>query len=455
MRRRYVRESLRSLPEIAVSIVLMAAPAFAAAEATLSLEGAAGYTNNLLRQPDGPDDAPVSLGLAGTWMRNSAHLSADVEGRVDGVAYLNDSFDDEVLGQFDGSLTWWPVSERLGWVVDLTYGQISTDPFEPISPDNQQNTTFLSTGPDWYFDIGDRMRGYLGARYEGSQYEVADSDNQRLMALAGLERPVSSTSHLALRLSSESVDYDSLAHPDFNRHEAYVTYHFARELPSDAQDMEPTSARRSSADRGIRQSGLTVNAGYTWLSGDIDPASLPFLEMTFAKAVSDSVTVGVELASRFYDAGAEFASGELRGGGSAIDPGVIPDAGVYEERSGGAHVDFQRSRTSFTAAVSVADEIYETVALECRRLDARFTIEREMTRRLTGSAQVQWARYEYDFDGLDREDDDIEYRLELRRQLSRRLALRVFGLYSSRSSDDAAVEYDEARGFLAVEYALL
>ncbi len=416
----------------------LAPPVVTLAEVSLTVELAAGYTDNLQRQPEGEDEVPASLGLTGTWIETTRHLAVDVEGRVDGIKYFNDTIDDEVVGQLDGSLTWWAVPERFAWVVENVYGQVATDPFQPISPENRENTNFFSTGPDWYIPFGERMRAYLGGRYGMARYELSDTDSDRLVGTAGIDRAVSSTSRLGLQVSSESVDFDSALQSDFDRQEAYARYEFSRDQQTDGLP-----------------SGLTVNAGYTWLDGDAGDDSAPLIEVLYSKALSSSVRVGLELASRFSDAGLEFAAGGLPGSGPGTDPGVIPQAGVYEERSGLATIDFQRQRTTLGFAVRLADESYETDTLDRQRYDLRLTAERRMTRRLTGSAGVLWSRNQYESGGLDREDTDTEYRLELRRELGQRSSIAVIGLYASRSSDDPLVEFDETRGYLVFDYSLL
>ena len=77
-----------------------------------------------------------------------------------------------------------------------------------------------------------------------------------------------------------------------------------------------------------------------------------------------------------------------------------------------------------------------------------------MTQRMTGLAGVLWSRNDYESGGLDREDTDTEYRLELRRELGQRSSLAVVGLYASRSSDDPLIEFDETRGYLVFDYSL-
>jgi hypothetical protein len=165
--------------------------------------------------------------------------------------------------------------------------------------------------------------------------------------------------------------------------------------------------------------------------------------------------VGLQLTNRFSDAGLEFAAIGLPGSGPGLNPGLIPQAGVYEERRGLATVDFQRQRTTLGFALGLAKEMYETTALDRRRYNVQLTAERRMTRRLTGSAGVLWARDQYESGGLDREDTDTEYRLEFRRELGQRSSLAVVGLYASRSSDDPLSEFDETRGYLVFDYSLL
>jgi hypothetical protein len=428
----------RAAAVIGVAACALAWSAAADADVDLGVEFTAGYTNNLLRQPDGEDDVPASFGFTGSWLETTRHFSADVEGRVDGIKYFNDTWDDEVVGQLDGSLTLWAVPERFAWVVENVYGQVATNPFESISPANRENTNFFSTGPDWYMPFGERMRAYLGGRYGSVRYETSDSDSERLVGIAGIDRAVSSKSRLGVQVSSETVDFDSPLQSDFDRQEAYIRYEVSRDQQT-----------------GGLPSGLTVNAGYTWLDGDAGDDSAPLIEVLYSKDLSSSVRMGLELASRFSDAGLEFAAGGLPGSDPGIDPGVIPQAGVYEERSGLATIDFQRQRTSLGFAVRLADEAYETETLDRRRYDLELTAERRMTPRLTGSAGVLWSRDEYESGGLDREDTDTEYRLEFRRELGQRSSIGVIGLYASRSSDDPLVEFDETRGYIVFDYSLL
>jgi len=427
-----------SMIRAVAAVGTLALPVATLAEVNLNVEVTAGYTDNLQRQPEGEDEVPASLGLVGTWIETTRRLAVDIEGRVDGIKYFNDTADDEVVGQLDGSLTWWAVPERFAWVVENVYGQVATDPFQPISPENRENTNFFSTGPDWYIPFGERMRAHFGGRYAMTRYELSDTGSERLEGTAGIDRAVSPTSRLGLQASSESLDFDSAVQSDFDRQEVYARYEFSRDQQT-----------------GGLPSGLTVNAGYTWLDGDAGDDSAPLIEVWYSKALSSSVGVGLELASRFSDAGLEFAAGGLPGSGPGTDPGVIPQAGVYEERSGLATVDFQRQRTTLGFAVRLADEVYETDTLDRRRYDLQLTAERRMTRRLTGSAGVLWSRDEYESGGLDRTDTDTEYRLEFRRDLGRRSSITVIGLHALRSSDDPLVEFDETRGYLVFEYWLL
>ena len=166
------------------------------------------------------------------------------------------------------------------------------------------------------------------------------------------------------------------------------------------------------------------------------------------------MTLGLELASRFSDAGTEFAAGGLPGSGPGSDPGVIPEAGAYEERSGRLIVDFRRTRYSMSFAVDVADQLYEESTLDRQRYLAELQLSRRMSTRMTGSVGARVTRNDYQSGGLDRVDTDTEYELELRRELGRQAAFSIVGLYASRSSDDPLTEYHETRGYLEFSYSL-
>jgi hypothetical protein len=426
------RSRLKAVTGVALALAMLALPDSANAEIDLSVESIAGYTNNFERLPEGSDEIPISLGLIGTWTESTRHLTADVEGRVDGITYLNDTIDDEILGQVDAAVVWWAVPERFAWVLENVFGQITTDPFSPIGPENRQNLNFLSTGPDWYIPLGERSRGYLGARYGSAQYEITDDNSERLLGIVGIDRAVSSSSRLGVQASMETVDFDSILQQDFDRNEAYFQYEYSRG----------------------EQHGLTVKAGYTWLSSDTGDQSAPLLEVLLSRQLSPSVALQLELANKFSDAGVDFAAGGMPGSGVGTDPGVIPQAGAYEVRSGRGIVDYERSRTILSFAVGVADEVYDTVTLDRRRYEVQVTAERRMTQRMTGFASALWLRNDYESGGLDREDTDIEYRLELRRELGQRTSLGMVGLYSSRSSDDPLTEFEETRGYIVFTYSL-
>jgi hypothetical protein len=317
-------------------------------------------------------------------------------------------------------------------VLDNVYGQITTDPFSPIGPENRQNTNFLSTGPDWYIPVGERSRAYLGGRYASADYEITDDDSERLLGIVGIDRALSPSSRLGVQASTETVEFDSVLQDDFDRNEAYVNYEYSRG----------------------EQHGLTVKAGYTWLQSDAGDRSAPLFELLLSRQLSPSVDLQLELANQFSDAGVEFAAGGMPGSGAGTDPGVIPGGGAYEVRSGRGVIDFQRPRTMLSFAVSVADEIYETVTLDRRRYEAQVTAERRMTQRMTGFASAVWLRSDYQSGGLDREDTDTEYRLEFRRQLGQRTSLSIAGLYASRDSDDPITEFNETRGYVVFNYSL-
>ena len=448
MPRRLHQDRSRLRVVTAVALGVLALQDFASAEANLYVEATAGYTDNLLRLPDGEADVPVALGLTGTWIETTRRLSADVEGRVYGVTYLRDNFDDEILGEFDGALTWWFVPERFAWVVQNIYDQVATDPFAPISPENRQNMNFVSTGPDMYVPLGTRTRAYFGGRYESAQYQTVDTDDQRLMGIAGIDRSLSQWSRLGGQAKTESVDFESDLRPDFDRQEVYVHYEFSREHPSESiENSEYPSL-------GEQQAELMVSVGYAWLSSDSSDSSAPLLRVSIARSLSPRFNLRLELANEFSDAGTAFAAGRPPEQSDEGGPVIIPQAGPYEERSGRAAIDYRRPRTVISLSIGAANQQYETIDLDRKFSDVRLTAERRMTQRLTGSASVTVSKDDYRSGGLDREDTDTEYQLGMRREIGRRSSLAIIALHASRSSDNPSNEYDETRGYVVFDYSL-
>ena len=450
-RRNYqVQSWLRVVTAVALGVLTL--QHFAYAETNLAVEATAGYTDNLLRLPDGEADVPVALGLTGTWIENTRRLSADVEGSAYGVKYFSGNFDDEILGKFDGEITWWLVPERFAWILQDVYDQVATDPFSPISPDNRQSMNFVSTGPDMYVSLGTRTRAYFGGRYESAQYQTVDADDQRLMGIAGIDRSLSRWARLGAQANAESVDFESDLRPDFERQEAYVNYEFSRAHQSEQQSESIGSSEHPFF--GEQQAELIVSVGYAWLSSDSSDSSAPLLRVNLARSLSPRFNLRLELANDFSDAGTEFAAGRPPELSDESGPAIIPEAGPYEERSGRVAIDYRRPRTVVSLSIGASDEQYETTDLDHKYSDVQLTAERRMTQHLTGSASVRVSKDDYRLGELERNDTDTQYRLEVRRELGQLTSLTIVGLYSSRTSSQPLNEYDETRLYAVFSYSL-
>ena len=251
-------------------------------------------------------------------------------------------------------VTWWAVPERFALVLDNVYGQIATDPFSPIGPENRQNTNFLSTGPDWYIPLGERTRAYLGGRYGvGAVRRSTDNDSERLLGIVGIDRAVSS--YVATGGAGQHrVGGFRLGAADGLRPERGVCP--LRVLPR-AQLPE-----------------LTVNAGYTWLTSD---AGRSF----GALARGAAVPAGVVQRRRAAGTGQSILGCRRRVRRRRI-------AGFRRRHRPGSHPrrrclrGTQWSRDHRFPAISgrrsasrsaCADELYETATLDRRRYDAQVT----------------------------------------------------------------------------------
>ncbi len=113
------------------------------------------HTDNAGRSEVDPQSE--SIGTAGLGLdidTQRPRLSAEVGANLDYRRYLDDTFDPEVVGGVDANLGFALIPERIVWILEDNYGQISNNRLVADSPDNRQDFNYLSTGPDITLPLG-------------------------------------------------------------------------------------------------------------------------------------------------------------------------------------------------------------------------------------------------------------------------------------------------------------
>jgi hypothetical protein len=353
--------------------------------------------------------------------------------------YLDDTYDDDVIGSFSGDMLIGIVPDTFEWVVSDTFGQATTQPLEPVTPENRENVNYFTTGPRLVFGHG-WLKTQLDARFSDVAYEVSTLDNQRLVGDIAFIHDISEASSISLNGHYDEVDYDEeINNTDFERKEGFLRY--------------AVTAGRTK---------LSADAGFTEVGGDISKESEFLGRLELTRRTSPASALSLTLGHDLSDAGQSFRELQDLDGAEGTQP-VQPTSNPFVNNYGTLGWAFDRGRTGFGASVSHFDEAYDnspgldrkrdSFGVHARRnltpsLQARAAIARskedleqssEEFSELYGTVQLQWSagvhlsldlQYEY-FDG---EGDG-----ELRDYTENRLWLRFAWSFGRVAGEGASV----------------
>ena len=145
----------------AALLVLAGSFAFAA-DIDLELEAGIGQTDNITRATDTAldpalDDVVYSTGLTLTLTQDSARANVDLRGSLFYHGYKDGPYDSQTLPALDLTSIFRITDQALSWFLIGNIGQQYIDPFQPVTPDNQENFTYFTTGPRLQLSMGPRF----------------------------------------------------------------------------------------------------------------------------------------------------------------------------------------------------------------------------------------------------------------------------------------------------------
>jgi hypothetical protein len=168
---------------------------------SLDLEAGFESSDNIARiagtVAPGTDETVYIAGLSFDLVNESDSFTVDLAGSLRQHIYDKNSFDDETLATVIGSLDYSFVRGKFDWTFDVNHGQQTIDPFAAVTPENRENITILSTGPDISLPLSRRSRLLLSASATDVTYEESDFDNQRVRGTVGLSRTLRENSSLS------------------------------------------------------------------------------------------------------------------------------------------------------------------------------------------------------------------------------------------------------------------
>ncbi|MCC5888350.1 MAG: outer membrane beta-barrel protein [Gammaproteobacteria bacterium] len=387
-------------------------------------------TDNVRREETGTRDDIIhrprlSLGYAQGF--NRVDLSAAY--RLEARRYQRSSFSSDEVISGRSAMNVALVPGSLQWMTDHVRTENLIDRRQADRPDNRRESNTLGTGLTYQF--GGRSPNQVTAQ---ARAELFDSnrgfdDSLRYIGSVSYRRLTSPVQSVGLSLSGTKVDYDEELVPDFDRWTVQAT--FNRQLRTVGVDLGVgyNEVRRS----GFSSSGgLALTADAFW-----EPAAGHRFTASASRRFTDRTRATLQGIPEF---------GDDREQGAA-------DGNVFEETQFGLGYSFQRERWSYRLSLNWADEDYDTVARDTRRLGVRMNVGYRINPDLDLDFSVRGTRR--DFRDENRKDDLLSSDLRLRWAVGRKTALSLGVGYEERDSDAGGRNYDERRVVLGITYQLL
>lgn len=397
-----------------------------------SLNGGAQYSDNIARTQENEESQTVGIaGLVLQLNANRPRLRSDVGANLQYRDYLDDAFDNEVVGGVNAGLDLAFVPKRFHWVVEDNFGQIANDRQLADTPDNRQNVNYLSTGPDFFFSMGGRTLLQLSGRYGDAYYETTPEDNQSLTGSLALIRRMSDSASWSINGSTTEVEYDE--------EELFAKYQLDRAfLRFEAEGSRTT---------------FSADAGYSAVDregSDKDDGLMARVEVS--RAVAARSRIGLAAGTEFATPAEAFRRDQTLTG---IPTTGADDAVAFSDpyQSDYAYLTWSTewTRGSIGATLSVRSEEHEIVTVQDRDIRSiALTLARQLTPRV--SATLTGTYNEEELVNVDIDFDEVNVSLGVTWLLGQGISVLLQLDHLEGSSNDTFRDYDENRAYLGISY---
>lgn len=426
------KSTLHSNMLLLTGVLLLPVGSVYGAELNSEVSASIGRSDNILRTEDNQvEETIATLGIELDLLHEGPRLSADVYVNADYIDYLDDSFDSDVEGGATAVVDYWFLVDRFGWNVQYNFGQQFFDPLAPIRPDNRENVSYLTTGPQLEFPLGSRFEFQASAEVSDTSYEINPNDQTRVGGRASIGRLMGAGRTLSIVGTQEEVRYDDGAPtPDFERRGLFLRF-------------ESANARGT----------LTVDLGVNELEldGVAETGDGTLFRIDWMRVLSPGVELTLGAGTRYSDQGDIFRFFQNAAFDLVDTENVSGIGSPFRNNYGSVIFALEKPRTSIDLVVLYSDEDYEfdsTFDREVKQLN--FAITRDFTNRLFGELGIDAS--EREFISVSRDDRDIQYTLSLGYRFNSAFSTMLSYQYFERSTNQGVTEFDEDRIFLQFNY---
>ncbi len=430
MKKRALGLILASLANSALSAAETGGATESGAQLAWSVGTAVGYTDNAsLVDTDPISETTGSVGGTIDLTREGSRLDATLRGAGDYNTYFDDTYSNEFLGSAAATILFRLFGDTLTWSLDNTFGQSTTNEFEPSTPDNRSNTNVVSTGPDLRLRLGSATELVVTGRYEKSTYqEASEVDSHSWTGGAAIVYRVSPAVAWSLNADASRVVYDdATSDPDYNQQNVFAGL----------------------AVNGARQT-LTADLGIGFLDQGGQTEQAPFVRVNWTRRLTPSWSLGLYGGSEYMNSGDQFVAGVADGPELGGTQDIILTTEVHRNDSAELSLDFERPRTTLSISGGVTRENYPGSASLDRDT---WTMGAGASRQITPSLQasLKTSYEDRNFSGTDEDDNTTTVTAGIDWRLGKAFFVGLQGGMQRRSGN-TGFDYDETAYQLSLSY---
>lgn len=309
-----------------------------ASEPTYGVNIGMGTTDNVLRTPTNPQSAQIAAaGLDFSASQLSPRVDADVVTDLTYLDYLHTDLASDVVGTLVARGKFTIVPDRVEWLVDDNFGQTALNQVNAISPENQENVNYFSTGPRLTVGLGSVNRVLLEGNYAKVIYQHSPLDNQRYAGSASVVHELSSSSDVSFKVIAERISYeDDASNPPTDQQEGILRY----------------EARGSRTKFGL-------DTGYAHATFNLQTYSTPVFQLTASRIVSPFSSVDLALGRSFSNSGDLFRQLQEYRNTAQQTQAIQPTSELFTSTYATLNWRVDHNRTSLDFSVSKYKQSYE------------------------------------------------------------------------------------------------
>jgi hypothetical protein len=387
-------------------------------------------SDNIERLPTGGTDETIGVEELGfNWHEKRPWLDADIDADLGHLDYFPRTFADQFIGNFLGQVKLNLAPDLLSWGFSDNFGQAPLQPLAPITPANQENINFFSTGPTLTLPLGQTSQLDVSGQYDRVNYQVSPLDSTILSGGVGVQHQISPATTISLDARDDSVRFanDEL-NPDYTRQEAFARF--------------DTKGSRTELDLDLGYSRLR-------LPGAND--SIPLVRVDVTRRVSANSTIGVELGHDYSDGADSFRLVQSVGGANLNTQPIVAAAAPFVGTYGTFLWNFKYARTVLNFGASYFQDRYQT---DPTLDNERTVIDALAARQITPTMQLALTEYlvHWHFDTAEENATTTDTALQLTWRLGTHLSVFVSYYLAKGSSNVPGFSYTENRVWLSIGY---